>query len=139
MSFMDAMVPDVATMCGEAHCVRDAGFPEGTYTGQHGTHAGRLVRHGYGRMDFENGDWYQGEWATDEMHGKGCFYYKKQDFGYQGAFESNCAVNGTYFFGNLVNFQHNVCPKGTVHVLRERSWEVVNLLQNRFWESLYKL
>jgi hypothetical protein len=145
MSYMHALVPDVVAVLqekaarGEGFCVRDASFGAGAYTGQRGTSAGRVVRHGYGRMDFENGDWYQGQWCTDDMHGTGCFYHKKTNFGYQGAFDKNCSVLGTYYLGSLANSQCAVHGKAAVHVLRERSWEAVNVLQDTFWDSVYKL
>ena len=134
-----AVVEERAALSGEGFCVRDASFGSGEYTGQRGASAGRVVRHGYGRMDFENGDWYQGDWCMDEMQGTGCFYHQKTNFGYQGAFETNCAVQGTYYFGGLEHCEHKLHTKEVVHVLRERSWEAVNVLQDSFWESLYKL
>ena len=146
MCFMRAMVPDVvavlsekAVLGAEGFCVLDASFGDGAYTGQRGTSEGRVVRHGYGRMDFENGDWYQGHWCMDDMQGTGCFYNKKTNSGYQGAFEKNCSVHGTYYFGSLANSQGKVYNKAAVHVLRERSWEAVNVLHDSFWESVYKL
>jgi hypothetical protein len=90
-------------------------------------------------MDFENGDWYQGDWCKGGLQGTGCFYHKKTNFGYQGAFEKNCSVQGTYYFGGLENCEHKLYKKEIVHVLRERSWEAVNVLQDSFWESLSKL
>jgi hypothetical protein len=130
MSFMHAMVPDVvavvedrAALSGEGYCVRDASFGQVPYR----------------RMDFENGDWYQGDWCKGGLQGTGCFYHKKTNFGYQGAFEKNCSVQGTYYFGGLENCEHKLYKKEIVHVLRERSWEAVNVLQDSFWESLSKL
>ncbi len=145
MSFMHPLVPNVLTVLdekaqsGEGFCVRDASFGAGEYTGQRAASAGRVVRHGYGRMDFANGDWYQGHWSMDDMQGTDCFYHKKTNSGYQGAFEKNCSVLGTYYFGSLANSQCKVYNKEAVHVLRERSWETVNVLQDGFWESVYKL
>ena len=143
MSYMRGLVPNVVAvldekaLSGEGFCVRDASFGPGEYTGQRGASAGRVVRHGYGRMDFENGDWYQGEWCADDMHGSGCFYHQKTNFGYQGAFEQNCAVQGTYYFRGLEHSEHALHNKQVVHVLRERSWEAVNVMQDSFWESVY--
>ena len=145
MSYMRALVPDIVAaldekaLSGEGFCVRDASFGPGEYTGQRGASAGKIVRHGYGRMDFENGDWYQGDWCFDEMRGIGCFYHKKTNFGYEGLFDKNCSVNGTYYFGSIGNCGFQLHNKEIVHVLRERSWEAVNVLQDSFWESLYKL
>ncbi len=145
MSYMHALVPDVvavveerAALSGEGYCVRDASFGPGEYTGQCGSSVNTVVRHGYGRMDFENGDWYQGDWCMNAMQGTGCFFYKKKNFGYQGVFEQNCSVDGTYYFGSLSNSQRKVYNKEVVHVLRERS-EAVNVLQDSFWEGVYKL
>jgi hypothetical protein len=145
MSYMHAFVPDVvaelqarAARSGDGFCVRDASFGDGEYTGQRGTSAGRVVRHGYGRMDFANGDWYQGHWSIDDMQGAGCFYHKKTGFGFEGAFERNCAVQGTYYLGSLANSHCEVHNKAAVHVLRERSWEAVNVLHDSFWVSVYK-
>jgi hypothetical protein len=145
MSFMDATVPDVvacleerAALSGLGYCVRDASFGRGEYTGQRAASAGTAVRQGYGRMDFDNGDWYQGDWCMDDMRGIGCFYHKKTNFGYNGLFDKNCSVNGTYYFGSLGHSGFQPQNKELVHVLRERSWEAVNVLQDSFWESLYK-
>ena len=144
MCFMQALVRNVvvvveerAALSGEGFCVRDASFGAGEYTGQRGASAGKIVRHGYGRMDFENGDWYQGDWCMDVMQGTGCFYHKKTNFGYQGVFERNCSVRGTYYFGGLENAEHE--PHNELHVLRPRSWEKLNVLQDGFWESVYKI
>ena len=80
MSFMDEKVPDVVTIVanknalnGEGYCFKDGSFGNGEYTGQRGTTAGMVVRHGYGRMNFANGDWYQGDWVMNLMQGTGCF------------------------------------------------------------------
>ena len=48
-------------------------------------------------------------------------------------------MQGTYYFGSLANSQGKVYNKAAVHVLRERSWEAVNVLHDSFWESVYKL
>jgi hypothetical protein len=72
------------------------------------------------------------------MRGVGCFYHKKTNFGYEGLFDKNCTVNGTYYFGSLGNCGFQLHHKETVHVLRERSWEAVNVLQDSFWEGMYK-
>jgi len=146
MSYMHALVPDVvacleerAALSGLGYCVRDASFGRGEYTGQRAASAGTAVRQGYGRMDFDNGDWYQGDWCMDEMRGIGCFYHKKTNFGYEGLFDKNCSVNGTYYFGSLDKIGVQLHNKQTVHVMREMSWEAVNVLQDSFWEGMYKL
>jgi len=108
MSFMDEKVPDVVTIVEnnnalnhEGYCFKDGSFGDGEYTGQRGTTDGMVVRHGYGRMDFTNGDWYQGDWVMNCMQGTGCFYHKLRNYGYEGKFHDNCTVDGTYYFGNL--------------------------------------
>ena len=144
MSFMDALVPDVVAivkrnvaLSGEGYCVQDTSFAGGHYTGQRAT-SGTVLRHGYGRMDFDNGDWYQGEWWMDDMQGMGCFYHKKRNFGFQGTFDDNCSVYGAYYFGSPDKCEYEVESKAVVHVLRERSWQAVHVTQDNFWESMYK-
>ena len=90
-------------------------------------------------MDFDNGDWYQGEWWMDDMQGMGCFYHKKRNFGFQGTFDASCSVYGAYYFGSPDKCEYEVESKAVVHVLRERSWEAVHVTQDSFWESLYKV
>jgi hypothetical protein len=75
----------------------------------------------------------------DDMRGIGCFYHKKTNFGYNGLFDKNCSVDGTYYFGSLGQSGFQIQNKEVVHVLRETSWEAVNVLQDSFWESLYKV
>ncbi len=133
-----AIVKRNVALSGEEYCVQDASFGGGRYTGQRATF-GTLLRHGYGRMDFDNGDWYQGEWWMGDMQGIGCFYNKKRNFGFQGTFDTNCSMYGAYYFGSLDKCENEVQNKAVVHVLREISWEAVNVTQDSFWESVYKL
>jgi hypothetical protein len=121
---MDEKVPDVVTIVennnalpDRGYCFKDASFGDGEYTGQRGTTAGMVVRHGYGRMDFTNGDWYQGDWVMNCMQGTGCFYHKRRNYGYEGEFSKDCAVDGTYYFGNLtekIYFKSNVVADAPV-------------------------
>ena len=73
------------------------------------------------------------------MQGLGCFYYKKRRFGFPGTFVANCSVHGAYYFGSLDKCAYELQNKSVVHVTRERSWEAVNVMQDSFWESVYKL
>ena len=41
----------------------------------HGTYDGFTRPHGYGTMDFPNGDKYEGEWHKGKYHGKGVYTY----------------------------------------------------------------
>jgi len=42
-----------------------------TYSGQFIHRNGRNYRHGTGRMEWPNGDWYEGGWRYDNRHGQG--------------------------------------------------------------------
>ena len=44
---------------------------EGTFTHRNGRH----YRHGQGRIDFANGDWYEGGWRYDNRHGQGTTFH----------------------------------------------------------------
>ena len=133
MTFMDEMVPDVVTIVenknalnGQGYCFKDGSFGDGNYTGQRGTTDGMVVRHGYGRMDFTNGDWYQGDWVMNEMQGTGCFYYKLKNYGHEGEFKKNCSCKGTYYFGNLtekISFQ----SKAVTPVTNSAFWVAVHI------------
>jgi hypothetical protein len=130
---MDAMVPDVVTIVedknalnGEGYCYKDGSFRNGEYTGQRGTTNGMVVRHGYGRMNYDNGDWYQGDWVMNSMQGTGCFYHTKRNYGYQGEFDKNRAVKGTYYFGNLINYISLKSESG-VDVMDSAFWLAVHM------------
>ncbi len=133
MTFMDEKVPDVVTvvqnktaLSGEDYCFNDGTFFGGHYTGQRGTKSGVIVRHGYGRMNYENGDWYQGNWVMNSMQGTGFFYHKKRNYGYQGEFYKNRAVKGTYYFGNLINYISLKSESG-VDVMDSAFWLAVHM------------
>lgn len=44
---------------------------EGTFTHRNGRH----YRHGQGRMEWPNGDWYEGGWRYDQRHGQGVAFH----------------------------------------------------------------
>lgn len=44
---------------------------EGTFTHRNGQH----YRHGQGRMEWPNGDWYEGGWRYDNRHGQGTTFH----------------------------------------------------------------
>lgn len=41
-------------------------------------------RHGFGTMDYANGDVYEGEWVNGKRHGKGVLFYQKDGNRYEG-------------------------------------------------------
>ena len=45
------------------------------YTGEFTHRNGRHYRHGRGRIEFPNGDWYDGGWRYDQRHGQGEEYH----------------------------------------------------------------
>ena len=62
-------------------------------------------KHGIGKMEYENGDVYEGHWADDLRHGKGKITFVNKS-SYDGNW-SNGQINGrgvyTYFNGNVYN------------------------------------
>lgn len=71
------------------------------YTGQFkDDEDGRPVRHGTGKMVWENGAEYAGEWVDDQAHGKGRFQHTDGDI-YIGDWAQNCAEGkGVYYTKN---------------------------------------
>jgi hypothetical protein len=133
---MDAMVPRVKEILENRNALSGNSYLEdyewhadGKYTGETGTVHGLIMRHGYGRMNFKNGDWYQGYWKADQMHGTGCFYHKHKglDFGYDGVFDTNSSVDGLYYFGNRISFGQWKFP-----------WLKLNVLYDDFWKIVYQ-
>ena len=45
------------------------------------------ISSGYGKLEFENKEYYIGEWKNLQMHGKGTLYYKNGRIQYQGEFQ----------------------------------------------------
>jgi len=51
-------------------------YPSGaTYEGEFTYRNGRHYRHGNGRLDFPNGDYYDGGWSYDQRHGQGVSFH----------------------------------------------------------------
>jgi hypothetical protein len=76
-------------------------FKDGTYEGE----VRGDMRHGMGKMTYNNGNIYEGEWKNDKRHGKGKFTYP----------------NGTYYEGeyeNEIRSGNGVCtyPDGSKYV-----------------------
>lgn len=60
----------------------------------------RNRRHGLGRMEYENGRWYFGEWKEDLRHGRGIEQYSNRNK-YMGDFETGKATGmGIYIWSN---------------------------------------
>jgi hypothetical protein len=129
---MDGLVQNVHdvlhnknALTDKVDALNDGSFGQGTYTGQCGTVAGVVMRHGYGRMNYENGDWYQGNWVMNSMQGTGCFYYKDKNYGYQGKFDRNCAFEGTFFFGDLRTKIHIKSKNNELSIRNAAFWDFV--------------
>jgi hypothetical protein len=133
MSFMDEMVPDVETILkdkgvlpGQDFFKNTDAFGYGLYTGQSGKKGNDIFMHGYGRMNFKNGDWYQGDWVLDSMHGTGCFYYKDKNYGYEGKFDCNRPSEGTFFFGDR---------RAKIHIITKNN--KLSIHSAAFWGFVY--
>jgi hypothetical protein len=57
------------------------------------------MRHGYGRIDFAEGGYYEGFWKENAMEGKGVLYYDNNNKAYEGYFREGKFHN----FGHLYN------------------------------------
>jgi hypothetical protein len=59
------------------------------------------VRQGAGRVNYANGDWYEGQWNNNKRHGQGVYFYKKLSVKYVGEWEDNTRHGrGTLTFSN---------------------------------------
>ena len=61
----------------------------GTYIGDFTFDSGRHYRHGSGKMEWPNGDYYDGEWRYDLRHGEGTSYHKETDTKIDGIWINN--------------------------------------------------
>lgn len=62
------------------------------------------IREGFGRMEFKDGSFYEGQWIQDKRTGKGRLYYKSGNV-YQGTFKQNFREGfGEFFYKNSGDF-----------------------------------
>lgn len=74
------------------------------------------VKQGKGAMLFANGDFYNGDWEKDHMHGVGTYYYSNDNYFYSGAFrESEQLGRGLYFYSDSQDFYMGEVFKGQYH------------------------
>lgn len=59
----------------------------------------RGFRHGYGKYTFEDGGYYEGEWAFNRMQGNGKLYYASGKLAYDGDWSQD-QIHG---YGTLFN------------------------------------
>ena len=105
---MDGYIRTPQTTTPETLIYKDA--HPGTYTGytEECTYR-RGDRFGQGKMIYDNGDVYDGEWDRDHFHGQGAFAKKNEgrdDFIWQfvGKFDQDCPVSGIlrYSLGGVI-------------------------------------
>ena len=78
-------------------------------------------REGYGKLIYEDGEYYIGEWLNDKKHGNGIEYYKNGNIKYDGNFVDNkfegkgkfINENGEYYIGEWLN--NNPHGKGKLY------------------------
>jgi hypothetical protein len=141
---MDPLVSNVVFMARNENglprddwFVQSDHFGDGLYTGQVGLLNGLHVRQGYGRMEFKEGDWYQGNWDSDTMSGEGCFYYKTKNNGYKGVFMLNCAVNGTFYFNSLDNEMSRQQPP-VLSIRKHEFWQIMDKVHAAYLTKIAK-
>ena len=69
------------------------------------------INNGYGKLEYENKEYYIGEWKNFQKHGKGTLYYKNGRIQYQGEYQYDekegfgkyFKKNGEYYIGQLIN------------------------------------
>ena len=57
---------------------------KGHYWGTVKVVKGGRLRHGFGKYNYRNGGFYDGQWSEDHMHGYGKLYYPGGQLAYQG-------------------------------------------------------
>ena len=71
------------------------------------------IDNGYGKLEYENKEYYIGEWKYFKRHGKGTLYYKNGRIQYQGEYQYDekdgfgkyFKQNGEYYIGQFINGQ----------------------------------
>lgn len=62
--------------------------------------SGKKVKQGFGRYQFQNGSYYEGDWDNGTMHGKGRFVEAATGDRFEGTWSRGRRVSGVYFFAN---------------------------------------
>ena len=76
----------------------------------------RRARQGQGAMLFTNGDFYNGQWEDDQMHGIGTYYYSFDNYFYSGGFKENEETGrGLYFYPDTQDFYMGEVFKSQYH------------------------
>lgn len=77
-------------------CLSQTEYTDGIYYGETNYNSGFCQKNGRGKMIYNNGDTYDGEWINNKKHGRGIMIYKNMDT-YDGSWENDMMDGyGTY-------------------------------------------
>lgn len=101
------------------------------------------VKQGKGCFLFNSGDFYNGDWADNKMHGKGTYYCDKENIFYSGEFKENERTGrGVYYYSDSQNFflgevvKGEYQGKGLFYNRETDSWELNNYAKNKVTEAI---
>jgi hypothetical protein len=60
------------------------------------------MKHGFGKMQFPNGDIYEGEWSDNHLQGEGTYTYKKSSDIYSGSWVFDFLSLIAFFLTNFI-------------------------------------